>query len=64
MSYPMKKKFFHSLAPLFGLFLFAVAIWVLYHELRAYHYHDVVRHLTEIPAHRLLAAVAFTKKLM
>jgi len=47
----MKKKFFHSIWPLFGIFLFAVALWVLHHELREYHYHDVLRHLAEIPAH-------------
>ena len=56
----MKKKFFHSLGPLFGIFLFAVAIWVLHHELREYHYHDVLLHMAEIPAHRLLLALAFT----
>ena len=56
----IKKKFFHSLGPLFGIFLFAVAIWVLHHELREYHYHDVVRNLAEIPAHRLLLALALT----
>ena len=56
----MGKKFFHNFGPLFGIFLFAVAIWVLHHELREYHYHDVVRHLVEIPAHRLLPALAFT----
>ena len=56
----MGKKFFHNFGPLFGIFLFAVALWVLHHELREYHYHDVVRHLVEIPAHRLLPALAFT----
>ena len=55
-----EKRFCHSLGPLFGIFLFAVAIWVLHHELREYHYHDVVRHLAEIPTHRLLLALAFT----
>ena len=56
----MKKKFFHSLGPLFGIFLFAVALWILHYELREYHYHDVVRHLAEIPAHQLLLALALT----
>ncbi len=56
----MKKKFFHSLGPLFGNFLFVVAIWVLHHELRDYHYHDVLLHLAEIPVHRLLPALALT----
>ena len=56
----MKKRFFHSLGPLFGIFLFAVALWVLHHELREHNYHDVIRHLAEIPAHRFLLALALT----
>jgi phosphatidylglycerol lysyltransferase len=56
----MKKKFFHSISPLFGLLLFAVALWVLHHELREYHYHDIVRHVAEIPHPRLLLALALT----
>ena len=55
-----EKKIFHNLAPLFGIFLFAVALWVFHRELREYHYHEVVRHLAEIPAHHLLLALAFT----
>ena len=56
----MKRKFFHSIGPLFGILLFAVAIWILHHELRAYHFHDIVLHLRELPTHRLLLAFAFT----
>jgi len=56
----MKKKFFHNIGPLFGIFLVAMAIWILHHELRAYHFHDIARHLRELPAHRLLLALAFT----
>ncbi|MBI3990080.1 MAG: UPF0104 family protein [candidate division NC10 bacterium] len=56
----MKKKLLHSLGSLFGLLLFAVALWVLHHELREYHYHDVVRHVGELPAHRLFLALALT----
>jgi uncharacterized membrane protein YbhN (UPF0104 family) len=54
----MKKRFFHSISSLFGLLLFGVALWVLHHELREYHYYNVVRYLAEIPAHRLLLALA------
>jgi len=56
----MKRRFLHSLGPLLGLLLFAVALWVLHHELREYHYHDIVRHLAEIPGPRLLLAFALT----
>jgi phosphatidylglycerol lysyltransferase len=56
----MKKKFFHNIGPLFGIFLFAVAIWILHHELRAYHFHDIMRHLEELTAYRLLLSFALT----
>jgi phosphatidylglycerol lysyltransferase len=56
----VNKKFFHNISPLFGLLLFSVALWILHHELRDYHYHDIVRHLAEIPGPRLLLALALT----
>ncbi len=56
----MKKKFLHNISPLFGLLLFSLALWVLHHELREYHYHDIVRHLAEIPGPRLFLALALT----
>ncbi|HUT70127.1 MAG TPA: bifunctional lysylphosphatidylglycerol flippase/synthetase MprF [Desulfatiglandales bacterium] len=56
----MKKKLLRSIGPLFGLLLFAVALWVLRHELRAYHLHDVMRHLRELPAKRLWLALGLT----
>jgi phosphatidylglycerol lysyltransferase len=56
----MKKKFFHIIGPLFGLLLFTVALWVLHHELRAYHLADIHRHVHEIPAHRFFLALALT----
>lgn len=56
----MTKKVLHGLAPLFGLLLFGAALWVLYHELRAYHVHDIFRHLEELPARRLFLALPLT----
>jgi phosphatidylglycerol lysyltransferase len=56
----MKRKLLHSLGPLFGLLLFAAALWVLHHELRAYHFHDIVRHLREISPCRLFSSLALT----
>jgi phosphatidylglycerol lysyltransferase len=56
----MKKKLLHSLGPLFGLLLFAVALWVLHHELKAYHFHDIVLQVEDLPTHRLLLALSLT----
>jgi phosphatidylglycerol lysyltransferase len=56
----MKSKLLHSLGPLLGLLLFSAALWVLHHELRAYHYRDIVRHVGELSPHRLLLALALT----
>lgn len=46
--------------PIVGIGIFAAALWLLQHELRAYNYRDVVQSLGEIPAHRLLLALALT----
>lgn len=56
----MKKKLLNSLGPIFGIILFVAALWVLHHELRAYHYHDVMHQLKSLPAYRLLLALLFT----
>ncbi|MFQ6078460.1 MAG: bifunctional lysylphosphatidylglycerol flippase/synthetase MprF, partial [Thermodesulfobacteriota bacterium] len=56
----MKNKFLQSLGPLFGLILFAVALWILHHELGEYHYNDIVQDLWELPTRRLLLALALT----
>jgi uncharacterized membrane protein YbhN (UPF0104 family) len=46
--------------PIVGIGIFAVALWLLQHELSAYNYRDVVQSLGEIPAYRLLLALALT----
>jgi phosphatidylglycerol lysyltransferase len=56
----MKKGFLHAIGPLIGFVVFSVALWVLHHELRNYHYHDIVRHLREIPVSPLLLAFLLT----
>ena len=56
----MKKKLLHLLSPVFGVILFAAALWVLHHELKEYHYHDVVRQIKELSVHRLLFAFLLT----
>ncbi len=55
----MWHKLFRTLSSLFGVGLFALALIVLYHELHAYHYHDIVRHAGEIPVARLFGAFGF-----
>jgi phosphatidylglycerol lysyltransferase len=56
----MIKRVLHSVGPLFGLLLFGAALWVLHLELRAYHLHDILRHLEELPAWRLFWALSLT----
>ncbi len=56
----MKKKTGHTLGALLGLLLFAAAILVLHRELAAYHLHDIIRYLEEIPAGRLYPALGLT----
>ncbi len=56
----MKIKFLHSLGSLLGIVLFTIALWVLHHELKAYHYHDIILQLREFPFFRLLLALLLT----
>jgi len=50
----------HALTPLFGIALFAFALWLLHRELRNYHYADLARELRNLPRSRLLLAVVLT----
>jgi phosphatidylglycerol lysyltransferase len=56
----MKKKLLHSLGAILVLSLFAVALWVLHHELRAYHWEDILDALERLPTAHLLAALSLT----
>jgi len=56
----MKAKFIHKIGPFFGLFLFAIALVVLYHELRVYHLHDLLGNIKSIPSFRLFQALLLT----
>lgn len=56
----MKEKVVRILGPLFGLSLFAAALWVLHHELKDYRYEDIVGRLHDVPAGRLLLAAGLT----
>jgi phosphatidylglycerol lysyltransferase len=56
----MKTKLLHSLGSLVGLLLFSAALWVINHELKAHHLHDVLLYVHALPAQRLLLALLFT----
>jgi phosphatidylglycerol lysyltransferase len=56
----MTTKLLYRLASLLGLLLFAGALWVLYHELRDYSLHDILRTLHDLAGPRLFAALALT----
>jgi len=50
----------HRLTPLVGVALFAFALWLLHHQLRNYHYADLVRVLRALPRSRIWMAVGLT----
>jgi phosphatidylglycerol lysyltransferase len=56
----MKSKLIGRFGPFFGVLLFALALWVLHHELRTYHSHDILRHLHELPARQVFLALSLT----
>src|SRR4051794_2473032 len=56
----MRQKLLHNLGPFIGVCLFVAALWVLHHELRQYHYHEVMRHLEALSAVRFLLALVLT----
>jgi len=43
-----------------GLLLFAGALWVLHHQLKAYRFHDIIQSLENLPGKRLFTALALT----
>ena len=56
----MKKPFLKILAPFFGLCLFSLASVVLYHQLHAYHLHDILAHVRETASERVWEALLLT----
>ncbi len=54
------KKWGHHLGSLIVLAIFLGAAWLLYHELRKYHLHDVFAALAAIPSWRIAAAILLT----
>ncbi|MCG6917372.1 MAG: bifunctional lysylphosphatidylglycerol flippase/synthetase MprF [Deltaproteobacteria bacterium] len=56
----MMSRLLHRIGPLLGLLLFAGALWVLHHQLKAYRFHDILQSLENLPGKRLFAALALT----
>lgn len=56
----MIKRFIHDLGPLLVVLIFAGAVWLLFRELRHYHFHEIRQSLAEIPIWRLLLAAGLT----
>ena len=54
------KKILHNLSSLIGVILFGVALFVIHHKLRQYHYHDIVDEMARTPSLSLVLAVLLT----
>jgi phosphatidylglycerol lysyltransferase len=57
---PTRRGSLHYIGPVAGLLLFAGALWILRHELREYHYHEVVQHVRDLSSHKVLLAILLT----
>ncbi|MDD5224693.1 MAG: bifunctional lysylphosphatidylglycerol flippase/synthetase MprF [bacterium] len=56
----MKSRLLPALGSLLGLFLFAAALWVLHHELKSHHLHEILQHLKALPERSLILALLLT----
>lgn len=53
----VRKRVLRIILPIISAFLFALAFWVLYHELKYYHYREIVYYFHELPISRLFFAL-------
>jgi len=60
MRWPTVRKFVHRASPLLVAALLGGAVWLLQHELRAYHYRDIRASLAAIPAAKVGLAILLT----
>jgi phosphatidylglycerol lysyltransferase len=56
----MKQKLLHRFGYLISISLFVLALLVIHHKLKAYHYHDIASQLRQMPVRALLLAAALT----
>ena len=56
----LKNKFMQSAGSLFGLLLFCLALWAMFHALKGYHYQQIALQVSLIPTHRLLWSLLLT----
>jgi phosphatidylglycerol lysyltransferase len=56
----MGRRILRIVLPTFGLAVFCLALWALYHELKTYHLKDILHSLRSLPRPRVLLALAFT----
>ena len=56
----MRERIAAAVGPLIGVVLFGAAAWILEHELRSFHYGDVMAHLAAIPRSGLLIGLALS----
>ena len=56
----MKNKLRHSFGPVVGTVLFVAAVGLIHHLLREYQYHEIVRHVRELPRERVYLALGLT----
>ncbi len=56
----LKKIHLSKLTSLLSLFFFALALWLLRRELRDFRYQDILTFFRELPADRVVMAIAFT----
>ncbi len=56
----MKTRSFHSVAPLLGFLLFMLALWFLFHELKTYHFTEIVAQTRALPRENLLLSFTLT----
>ncbi len=54
------KKILSILSPLFGIVLFTLALFVLHHSLKKYHYHELLNQISKIPLKSILCALLLT----
>jgi phosphatidylglycerol lysyltransferase len=56
----MKRKLFQTIGPAISVCLFVVAIGLIHHELRGYHYRDIVRQFGQVGYGEIFHAVVLT----